>query len=328
MTKKFIIMTSINAPTEAVRKFGALSDWQLVVVGDKKTPSDWACEGVKFLSADEQASLGYSILEHLPWNHYGRKMIGYLYAIQQGAEIIVDTDDDNIPFDSWTWPTNEASFKTIDVDGFYNIYREYTDDFVWPRGYPLNLIRSGSKAEPQLKEQKVGVWQYLADEDPDVDAIYRLVFDKPITFNDGDPLVLEKGTICPFNSQNTLFQKELFPLLYLPAHVTFRFTDILRGLVAQPVMWTHDYKLGFGPASVVQKRNPHDYMKDFISEIPVYTHCEKVVELVQASLKPGQTLSENLQTAYEVLYEHEIVTKEELLLVEAWLADIKKVTAS
>ena len=32
----------------------------------------------------------------LPWNHFGRKNIGYLYAILHGATMIWDFDDDNM----------------------------------------------------------------------------------------------------------------------------------------------------------------------------------------------------------------------------------------
>ena len=83
-----------------------------------------------------------------------------------------------------------------------------------------------------MKDCNVGVWQGLADEDPDVDAIYRLTSDTPCYFNERNPVVLAKGTVCPFNTQNTIIIKPLFNLLYLPTTATFRFTDILRGLVA------------------------------------------------------------------------------------------------
>lgn len=74
--------------------------------------------------------------------------------------------------------------------------------------------------------------QGLADENPDVDAIYRLTNDTPCYFDERAPVVLEAGTLCPFNSQNTATRRELFPLLYMPVFITFRFTDILRGLAA------------------------------------------------------------------------------------------------
>ena len=37
----------------------------------------------------------------------------------------------------------------------------------------------------------------------------------------------------PFNSQNTIWFKEIFPLLYLPVSCSMRATDIIRGLVAR-----------------------------------------------------------------------------------------------
>ena len=70
-----------------------------------------------------------------------------------------------------------------------------------------------------------------------------------------------------------------FALLYLPAHVTFRFTDILRGLVAQPILWAAGYQLGFTRATVVQERNPHELLEDFESESPGYLRVEKIVDI-------------------------------------------------
>ena len=51
--------------------------------------------------------------------------------------------------------------------------------------------------------------------------------------------------------------------MYLPAFVSFRFTDILRGYVAQRIMWDYGLRLGFLPPNVFQKRNEHDLMADF-----------------------------------------------------------------
>ena len=169
---------------------------------------------------------------------------------------------------------------------------------------------------------RVGVWQGLADGDPDVDAIYRLTNNMPCLFDEREPVVLAKGTACPFNSQNTLFRKELFPLLYLPCTVTFRFTDILRGLVAQPIMWFYDYHLGFTKATVLQERNPHDYLKDFESEIPCYLHTRPVMELVGGAIRSSYALADNLYQAYEALQAHGYVEKDELAILAAWLKDV------
>jgi len=120
-----------------------------------------------------------------------------------------------------------------------------------------------------------------------------------------------------------MIRKELFPLLYLPCYVTFRFTDILRSLVSQPIMWLYDYHLGFTNATVIQKRNPHDYLKDFVSEIPAYKHTEEVVHLVSKVVSPSETIESNLYNAYVALEKKNIVNEKELQTLEAWLMDVK-----
>ncbi|MET3503648.1 hypothetical protein ABIC45_005285 [Mucilaginibacter rubeus] len=323
--KKAIVITSIFEPTEAVVSFSKLSDYHLIVVGDKKSPQNWHCDNVEYLSVDRQETLPYQLSKVLPFNHYCRKMLGYLAAIGQKAAYIIDTDDDNYPKENWGFPVFESEFDMIDGPaGFVNIYQYYTKQKIWPRGLPLDLINTDFQIEKFTSRQNcnVGIWQGLADEDPDVDAIYRLTDNTPCYFDDKPPIVLNRGTVCPFNTQNTIIRKELFALLYLPTYVTFRFTDILRGLVAQPVMWLYGYQLGFINATVVQKRNLHNYMDDFTSEIPMYQHCNKIVDLVTTVISADNTVEVNLLNAYKALLENNIVCEKEIITLESWLADI------
>jgi hypothetical protein len=327
--KKAIVITSIFDPTEAVISFSQKKNYQTIVVGDKKTPADWHCNNVDYISISQQEDLNFSLSKKLPYDHYCRKMLGYLKAIQDKAECIVDTDDDNIPKENWAFPEFEDEYACIEINkGFINIYQLYTEKKIWTRGLPLNLIGTQFELEKYLtpKKCKVGVWQGLADEDPDVDAIYRLTDNAPCYFKEREPVVLGNGTVSPFNTQNTMIRKELFALLYLPTYVTFRFTDILRGLVAQPIMWLYDYHLGFINATAVQKRNPHDYMKDFLSEIPMYQNCEKIIDLVSNSILKSRSIEANLYHAYETLMKENIVCKEELITLDAWLKDIENLS--
>lgn len=326
--KTFIVITSIFEPTEAIIAFSELAGFELVVVGDKKTPGNWGNPNTTFLSIEDQENTNYQLRKVLPYNHYCRKMMGYLYAMQHGATVIIDTDDDNIPKHNWVFPDFEGNFDSIPGNlGFVNIYSYYTEHKIWPRGLPLRLINRIEKINNTVNgNYKVGVWQGLADEDPDVDALYRLTSDKVCNFIDRPPLVLQPGTFTPFNTQNTAIIKKLFPLLYLPSHVTFRFTDILRGIVAQPIMWAAGYNLGFTNATVIQKRNPHDYFKDFISEIPMYLHIEKVAELVYKVTKNDCSISDNLFNSYKELEKEKIVDAEEIKILEKWLFDLANLT--
>jgi hypothetical protein len=332
MSDTYVVITSIFAPTKAVAKIATMPAYQLVVAGDKKSPVDWQADQVKYLSVVDQENQGFRLSEKLPFNHYGRKMMGYLHAIQAGAQVIVDTDDDNIPYDGWQFPSFEGIYETSPIGkGFVNIYKNFTSHHVWPRGYPLDLILDDNhnlkSAELTQSDAKIGIWQGLADSDPDVDAIYRLIDNTEIFFDKRAPIVLAEGTLCPFNSQNTAVRRELFALLYLPAYVTFRFTDILRGLVAQPILWAHGYRLGFTEATVLQERNPHDYVKDFESEIPCYLTPNRVIAAVQRAIDPANMVGENLRLAYAELAKEDIVTPQELELLDLWLADVAALTA-
>ncbi len=328
MNTNFVVITSIFAPTEAVEKIASFPEYNLVVVGDKKSPEAWACNNVTYLSVAQQEEAGFSITGKLPYNHYGRKLVGYLYAMQQGATCIVDTDDDNIPYDGWVFPQFEGSYDAIPEDsGFVNMYKYFTTHHVWPRGYPLQLIKRAEEPKPvSASNCRVGIWQGLADSDPDVDAIYRLVDNTEIYFDKRAPLVLKKGALCPFNSQNTAVRKELFALLYLPSFVTFRFTDILRGLVAQPILWNHGYELGFIDATVKQLRNAHNYLRDFESEIPCYLYPDDVIDIVSKAITPGVSVSRNLLEAYTALKDKAIVTDDEIGLLQLWLNDVEQLT--
>lgn len=328
--KKYIVITSIFEPTEAVIELAQRAEYKLIVVGDLKTPEDWHCSNVDYISVDQQKEIGEQLYDVLPFNHYSRKMFGYLSAIKNGAEIIVDTDDDNIPKANWEFPPFDGSFQNVPGDkGFVNIYQLFTDQPIWPRGLPLRLIRTKFNLDNDLTQQavKVGIWQGLADEDPDVDAIYRLTSDEVCIFKNREPVVLGTGSYSPFNTQNTIIRKELFPLLYLPTFVTFRFTDILRGLVALPIMNIYNYQLGFTDATVVQKRNPHDYYKDFLSEIPMYQYTEEAIKIASEVSDPNRTITDNLYNVYDGLLAKNIVEKRELLVLEAWLQELKNINS-
>lgn len=326
-----IVITTIFPPTPAVRAFAQRAEGRLIVVGDRKTPAAWALPGAEFIPFDAQNEVDEPLSRALPANHYARKNIGYLHAIRAGARIIVDTDDDNAPKENWHFPAFSGRFpETAGNLGFINVYGLYTGQRIWPRGLPLTCIDQVPvvATDPAPKNTQIGIWQGLADDDPDVDAIYRLVYGQRCFFQDRGPIVLPSGTYSPFNSQNTAFREAVFPLLYLPATVSFRFTDILRGLVAQPILHAHGYTLGFLGPTVVQDRNPHDLMADFASEVPVYLYAERVMEIVRQSLLPleNQPIGDQLRAAYHALVQSGIVHANELPILEAWLAALHKIS--
>src|SRR5205807_2626363 len=100
---RWIVLTSIFKPTDCIRYMAEqIPGWNMVqpwlcrrricslvsqvVVGDKKTPVPWTSDWnipahVHYLSVEDQLKLPFKIIQHLPWANYGRKNIGFLYAI-------------------------------------------------------------------------------------------------------------------------------------------------------------------------------------------------------------------------------------------------------
>lgn len=329
--KQVVAITSISKPTEAICAIAAMPDRQLVVAGDDATPEPWHCEGADYLSLQIQYERWPLLAAKVPQNCYPRKMFAYLHAMELGAEVIIDTDDDNFPLDQWYFPPFQGRYSTLGGEaGFVNIYQLFSDRKIWPRGLPLNMIRQDFKLRERLLNQPldsdVGIWQGLVDEDPDVDAIYRLSDGEFCYFKHRPPIVLAPGILSPFNSQNTAITRSLFALLYLPVTVSFRFTDILRSLVAQPIMWLCEKRLGFINATVVQKRNAHNLLQDLEQEIEMYRYTEQIAEWINPVLCSDKDIAFNMQNAYQELVRRGVISAEELPILSAWLE--QSVTAS
>ena len=167
------------------------------------------------------------------------------------------------------------------------------------------------------------IQQGLANGSPDVDAVWRLLLDKEVTFRAGESISLPQGAWCPFNSQSTWWFPDAYPLMYLPSFVSFRMTDIWRSFVAQRCLWALGLGVVFHGPEMFQDRNPHNLMRDFEQEIPGYLSNDRIrVLLEELPLREGvDAVNSNLHRCYEALVTAEIVPTNEIPLLEAWLQD-------
>lgn len=282
-SSKFIIITSINQPTKAVYEFSKWSGWTTIVVGDKKSSPIWECNNVIFLSVERQILEYPEFANYLPFNSYVRKMIGYLYAFKNGASAIFETDDDNTPYPNAAsvLETNLFSDRLTgsvvsSESGWLNVYSEFGVGNCWPRGFPLEFFMHPKRVlDVDLGGFKWGVLQYLADKDPDVDAIYRMTHSGDIFFARDHILRLAERTFSPFNSQATLWIPETFPLMFLPLGVTDRVTDILRGYISLSCLWRCGYTIAYASPVVYQERNVHNLLRDFEQESDLYRYADQ-----------------------------------------------------
>lgn len=325
-----VVVTSISPPNQSLRALaeGSLATGaNFIVVGDTKSPSDFSLEGCDFYDVARQQESGFGYAKLCPTRSYARKNIGYLLAIRAGAPLILETDDDNIPRAGfWSERQIRISASLLSDAGWVNVYSYFCDVTMWPRGLPLDAVHENQPRFESLPTRQLDcpIQQGLADGDPDVDAVYRLLLPLPQNFRADRRIILGTGSWCPFNSQNTTWWPEAYPLLYLPAHCSFRMTDIWRSFVAQKIAWANGWSIFFHEPTVWQDRNNHNLMADFTDEIPGYLHNRAMgAALDQLDLKPGaKELGENLRQCYRVLVQEKWVGDEELPLLDAWLEDL------
>lgn len=333
MSKSLIITSIANDKNHILNTFAVeckKRNVDFIVIGDTKSPQNFKLDGCDFWSIDRQSTMLFELAKITPTRSYSRKNLGYLLAIKNGSTQLVETDDDNIPREEfWNEKQREVKSHIFENSGWVNVYSYFTKNKIWPRGFPLEELQNRQTEFESLKYDSVNcpIQQGLADENPDVDAVYRLTYPLPINFELKAKLALGKNAWSPFNSQNTHWFKEAFPLMYLPSYCSFRMTDIWRSYVAQRISWECGWSILYHEPTVWQQRNDHNLMKDFEDEIPGYTNNFTICkELQSLHLKAGQThIYENLITCYQKLIDINVIGKEEMLLLKAWISDLKNV---
>jgi len=273
---KFIITTTINAPTEATRKFAEIArrdDWVFVVVGDTKTPhEEYEKIGCIYLHPDKQAEMYPELSEIIGWKTIQRRNIGFVYAYEHGAEIVATVDDDNIPYDNWGtdlyigkevevdyWTSEMDVFDPLSVTNYPNL---------WHRGYPIDYLQKRDRVTYLGKKTVIPLIQAdLWDGDPDIDAMCRLTFKPMCKFNITGPYASDKHS--PFNSQNTFIHRDALKHYAVWPYVG-RMDDIWGGYYTQDIIGPD--QLIYNRASVYQDRNVQDLIVNLEKEIIGYRH--------------------------------------------------------
>ena len=292
-----IVTTTINVPTllrdyaeDAVRHDRTVE--QMIVVGDRKTPTDVPafCDelqretGVtcRYVSVEDQERYlerWPAFAEFLPWNCIQRRNVGLLLAYEGDADVVVTIDDDNFLEQEDYLGRHAHVGQRIEVDavstasGWWNVcelLQEAQGVPFYHRGHPLSQRWTDGEREQErstLRARVVvnaGLWL----EEPDVDALTRL--HRPVTaigpsgaFR--DRLACAPGTWAPFNSQNTAIMRAALPAYLLFPHVG-RYDDIWASYVVRHIADAFGDVVTYGAPLVRQKRNPHNYFKDFDDE--------------------------------------------------------------
>ncbi|KMZ62757.1 hypothetical protein ZOSMA_44G01600 [Zostera marina] len=335
--------TSMDDPT--VLGLTRINGWQLLVVADSDTPSDWVVKGAIFLSLEDQASLGFRIVDMLPYRSYVRKTVGYLYAIQHGAKKIYDADgggkiiggdlgrvfdvdlaggeDKVVEHQLLHHFSHEDPNRTV-----VNPYVHFGQRSVWPRGLPLENVGELEVEEfyTQILGGKQFIQQGLSNGLPDVDSVFYFTrktnkerFD--IKFDAEAPKVaLPQGMMAPINSFNTLFHTQAFWGLMLPVSVSTMASDVLRGYWAQRILWEIGGYVVVYPPTIHRLDRSESYA--FAEEKDLHVHVGRLVNFLVSWRSKKQMLFDKILDLSYVMAEEGFWTDQDVKFTAAWLQDL------
>ena len=301
--KKVIVTTTINPITRAITLFEEKKDWDLVVIGDKKTPPNYNLKRGIYVTPEMQEQYDKPLSDAIGWNCIQRRNFGVLWAYDMGADIVALIDDDNIPYKFWGenllinnktdvnyYLTSQAAFDPIGATNAKNL---------WHRGFPLQLISKRTYSRKNKKQITTDIQADFWNGDPDIDAICRMEHSPEIKFFD-KYFPLASNKISPFNSQNTFLSRRVLKDYFMFPHVG-RMDDIWASYYVQ----AKGFRVVYNKASVYQKRNPHNLIKDMKAEFLGYEfNLDLINDLIANPENINKYLPEESKRAFDLYQKH------------------------
>ncbi|GAB2267018.1 sugar transporter-like protein [Dionaea muscipula] len=341
-SERWIVVSASSYPTDSVRGLVKIKGWQVLVIGNSRTPADWVLKGAIYLSLEMQSKLGFRVLEHLPYDSYVRKSVGYLFAIQHGALKIFDADDreDVIGGDLGKHfdveLVGEQARQEIILQYSHanpnrtvvNPYIHFGQRSVWPRGLPLENVGEVSHEEyyTEVYGGKQFIQQGISNGLPDVDSVFYFTrksgleaFD--IRFDEHAPKVaLPQGVMVPVNSFNTLYHSSAFWALMLPVSVSSMASDVLRGYWGQRILWEIGGYVVVYPPTVHRYDGTESY--PFSEEKDLHANVGRLIKFLVSWRSSKSMLFEKILELSYVMAEERFWSENDVKFTAAWLQDL------
>ena len=341
-TERWIVVSVSNYPTDSLRNLVKIRGWQVLAIGNSKTPSDWSLKGAIFLSLEQQAQLGFRVVDFLPYDSYVRKTVGYLFAIQHGAKKIFDADDRGDVIDGDLG--KHFDVELVGEDARQEVILQYSHDnpnrsvinpyihfgqrSVWPRGLPLENVGEIGHEEfyTEVFGGKQFIQQGISNGLPDVDSVFYFTrkssleaFD--IRFDEHTPKVaLPQGMMVPVNSFNTIYHSSAFWGLMLPVSVSTMASDVLRGYWGQRLLWE------IGGYVVVYPPTVHRYDRiegyPFSEEKDLHVNVGRLIKFLVSWRSNKHRLFEKVLELSFAMAEEGFWSDKDLKFTAAWLQDL------
>lgn len=309
------------------------SDVCFVISGDLNSKpfnsSQFKCK-VEYLDVLVQER--YQCSESIGWRTIERRNTALLAAIEKEPDYILIIDDDNIPdedyFEVWhkvlTTPVGQVCVSHgSGTAPWHNYLRTSDAPFeIYPRGYPIPFrcnddTRIEKVLEP-IPNSQIGIYQGISLGDPDIDAITRIVYPGKIHS------IVEKNYCLqnvwsPYNTQNTMFTKKLFPLAFVwPC--CGRYDDIYSSFSWQKLLFNNDMYAYVGDAVNHQDRGDRNLLKDMHNEMKGYFHSHYVWEAINQI-----TAKDPIDFIHALINSDQEITGCQKQFMRAFLHDLERV---
>lgn len=340
-------MIATNPPTKSIINLSnKIKNWKIIVIANSKNiDMDWIAfknsTNLKYLSIKTQNKLGFIILKFLPKYTHGRKIIGYLYAIQHGAKEIYEIDE-NLMF-----PNENLNYLDYNINNSYvcygiqngermiNPYAYFGEENLWPRGFFIRDIMKNKNTcfniiNSNLIKLKPLIYQGLINGIPDLDSLLvstigKNIINLNITFNKNYPLVYIPGNFVPINSKNTKYLYDVFPFLMFPIFVNENIADILRGYLIQFFVYEYGGTIVFHNSYVYNSKLNFNGSR-LIDEKEIFFELNNFLKII----KESKSYIENnpLKLLFHILnelIEKNFLLEQEINIYKAYLQDLSNI---
>ncbi|KAI8922091.1 hypothetical protein DFJ77DRAFT_445302 [Powellomyces hirtus] len=343
--RAWAVLTVTSAVTDSVRATAKAlrGGWCMVVVANRGGPREYVIDGtstnVYYLNVTTQETWARwsPFVASLPWNHAGRKNVGYLWAIAHGATVIWDFEVGTSLGESLLQiPTAKSLFLALPgmTAQVLNPFPVLGSDNggAWPRGFPLAQVRNASTitnntVHTNWDHKTVGIVHSVASGNSDVDTIFRYTQPLPLTFSKSTStklILLPQRTFAPYNSHSTLHLEAAFWCLLLPTSPNVRVSDIWRGYAVQRLLWDADMQVTFSGPWVSQDGLVEPAGRaDLQSEHDLYTKTWALLMFLQSWVPQTQTIPQRFEELYIELYKRGYVEMADVLLVRGWIRELE-----
>lgn len=298
-----IVCTTIFEPKfvdgylDNIERHSRTATTELIVIIDRKTPAsvmEKCAEAkrrgfnVECPSLEEQEAFLAkfpSMQGRIPYDTDNRRNVGFLMALDRGAELLVSIDDDNFCLGDSDFVGEHAIAGEVasvapaeSSDGWFNIGGKLATDTpveIFPRGFPYAARRRSRTLTAQPPQSaRVAMNAGLWITDPDVDALSRIAIAPRVTSADANPVFLGARTWSPINTQNTAVARDVIAAYYyvrmgfsLGGLSIDRYGDILSGYFCQACVKARGEAIRIGSPVADHIRTPHNLFKDLYHEL-------------------------------------------------------------